>query len=72
MSENNSSGSSWIWIIGGLLALSLIGGCSGGSSGGDYDKSDKYYSSNDYNSDGYLSGNEFQSAVSDYMDDHGY
>lgn len=41
-------------------------------SNGNYDKNDKYYSDNDYNNDSYIDGNEFQGAVDDWMDDHGY
>lgn len=39
---------------------------------GNYNKNDSYYSNNDYNNDGYLNGNEFQGAVGDWMDAHGY
>lgn len=40
------------------------------SNNGNYDRSDKYYSANDYNQDGYLSDDEFRGAVSDYLDDY--
>ena len=35
-----------------------------------YDTDDSYYSDNDYNNDGYLSGEEYQGAVDDYLDDY--
>ncbi len=39
---------------------------------GNYDKNDPYYSSNDSDNDGYINQEEFQNAVGDWMDDHGY
>lgn len=43
-----------------------------GKSSGNYDKNDKYYSENDHDHDGYINDKEFQDAVGDWMDDHGY
>ncbi len=37
-----------------------------------YKQDDPYYRANDYNNDGKLSQEEFQGAVNDWMDDHGY
>jgi hypothetical protein len=34
-----------------------------------YDESDPYYSSNDYNNDGYLTDEEFNAAFDDYLND---
>ena len=51
-----------------LAILTLFAGC--GYS--DYDSGDRYYSSNDHNRDGHISGKEFHDAVGDFMGDHGY
>ncbi len=37
-----------------------------------YKQDDPYYRANDYNNDGKLSQEEFQGAVNDWMDAHGY
>ena len=37
-----------------------------------YKQDDPYYKANDYNNDGKLSQEEFQGAVNDWLDDHGY
>ena len=37
-----------------------------------YKQDDPYYRANDYNNDGRLSQEEFQGAVNDWMDAHGY
>lgn len=42
------------------------------NSSGNYDKNDSYYKNNDSDNDGYIDDKEFQNAVGDWMDDHGY
>lgn len=41
-------------------------------SSGNYDPNDEYYKNNDSDNDGYIDDDEFQNAVGDWMDDHGY
>ena len=69
----------WIWVIAAIVLLAIIGACTddGGSSGNsntkyEYDVNDKYYRENDHNKDGKISDKEFQDAVGDWLDDHGY
>lgn len=42
------------------------------SNSGNYNKNDSYYRNNDSDRDGYINDKEFQNAVGDFMDDHGY
>lgn len=42
------------------------------SNSGNYNKNDSYYRNNDSDKDGYINDKEFQNAVGDFMDDHGY
>lgn len=68
------------WLVVIVIAVILAsafedcGSCSGCSlcSDTEYDSSDPYYSSNDHNHDGKLTQSEFQDAVGDYLDAHGY
>ncbi len=59
-----------------MYSLSAIG-CGSSSKrsstgNGNYNKNDSYYSNNDSNKDGNINDKEFQNAVGDWMDDHGY
>lgn len=57
-------------LLGAVMLCGILSGC--GGNGGNYDKNDKYYNNNDHDNDGYINDNEFQDAVGDWMDDHGY
>lgn len=56
----------------GVSMFCILTGCDGSSNSGNYDRNDGYYRDNDHNNDGYINDNEFQDAVGDYLDDHGY
>ena len=55
-----------------IFVASVAGSCDNSSSKYEYDRNDKYYRNNDYNDDGKINDYEFQNAVDDWMDDHGY
>lgn len=60
-----------VFMVVAAMSCTLMG-CDSSSSSGNYDRSDSYYRNNDHNDDGYINDNEFQDAVGDYLDDHGY